>query len=599
MDIELLNKNSYSTFDAFSLRDLIVDRLNRGKVFTDQNYQGSNLSALIDVVSYTFSTLLFYLNKTSSESMFSESQLYENMNRIVKILNYNPVGRLGQNVPFKITANNSLTKGNYTIPRYSYINVGGTVYSINQDITFTKLTDDIETIDNIANTYLTYQGMYQEYPEYTATGISNEILYLALAEDVYIDHFNIDVYVKYNNTNKWVKWNRTTELFLNQANDEVYEIRFNENKRYEIKFGDDVNGKRLNQNDKVSIFYLKIDKDTVGIGPNALANSSLYSFNTINYLNILNDTSIIYENFLTRADLKNVSFDNDYPSTVFSLEENVDSIRKNAPKALRTQNRLVTALDYEIFLKTNFGSILSEFKVVNNDNYLKNYIKYLFDIGLNEPQKDNRILFNQIKFSNSCNFNNLYVYMVPKNELQQYLTPPQKEIIVNGLMDHKTLTSNIVPMDPVYMIIDFYIKKTGEIIQPQNSQLSRLRITKELTSRRSDSAIKTDIEKVFKKYFNREVNKLGQIIDIYKLSTDLLNIESVEKIETYRTDINDSVEGLSFIVWNSVYPELDSKVYSQNLQFENFKYPVFYNIQDLFSRIDIVEKTGSIKAADF
>ena len=64
MDINLLNKNSYVSFDAVALRDLIIDRLNRGKVFTDQNYQGSNMSAFIDVISFTFSTLLFYLNKS-------------------------------------------------------------------------------------------------------------------------------------------------------------------------------------------------------------------------------------------------------------------------------------------------------------------------------------------------------------------------------------------------------------------------------------------------------------------------------------------------------------------------------------------------------
>ena len=70
MDNNLLNKNSYLSFDALSLRDLVIDRLNRGKVFTDQNYQGSNLSSLLDVISFTFGTLLYYLNKTSSESMF-------------------------------------------------------------------------------------------------------------------------------------------------------------------------------------------------------------------------------------------------------------------------------------------------------------------------------------------------------------------------------------------------------------------------------------------------------------------------------------------------------------------------------------------------
>jgi hypothetical protein len=599
MDINLLNKNSYVSFDAVALRDLIIDRLNRGKVFTDQNYQGSNMSAFIDVISFTFSTLLFYLNKTSSESMFSESQIYENMNRVVKILNYNPVGRIGQSVPYKITATNSLSAGNYTIPRYSFISIGGDNYTVNQDITFTKFTNNEEVIENIANTYLAYQGTYQEYPIYTSAGVENEIVYLSLSDDIYVDHFNIDVYVKYSETNKWTKWNRCSELFLFTANDNVYEVRFNENKRYEIKFGDDINGKKLNKGDQVLIYFLNVKKGSVGIGPNALNNSSIVPFNSINYINILNDTSAVYENYLTQDQLKQVKLNNDYPSNVFSDEENVDSIRKNAPKTFRSQYRLVTSTDYESFLKTNYSGFLSDLKVVSNENYLKNYIKYLYDIGLNEPQKDNRILFNQIKFSTSCNFNNLYVYMVPKNKMQQYLTPPQKEIIVNALEENKTLTSQIIPMDPVYVYIDFYLQKAGETISPINNEFTRIKITKSLNSRRADSAIKADIESIFKKYFGRGINKLGQIIDIYQIATDILNIESVEKIQTYRTDIDVLVEGLSFIFWNSVYPESDSQVTSQNIQLENFKFPIFNNIENLFSRIDIMEKTNSIKAADF
>jgi hypothetical protein len=599
MEDNFLNKNSYVSFDATSLRDLLIDRLNRGKVFTDQNYQGSNLSSLLDVVSFTFSTLMFYLNKTSSESMFSESQIYENMNRIVKILNYNPIGRLGQTVPYKIIVGSIIEAGNYTIPRYSYINVGGTFYSINQDTTFTKLTNQDETIDAIANTYLAYQGLYDEYPLYTASGVENEIIFLSLNDDVYIDHFNIDVYVKNYGTDKWVKWTRSSELFLHASDDTVYEIRFNHNKKYEIKFGDNINGKQLNQNDEVVIYYLKVNDKTTGIGPNALGESSLISYNSIKYVNILNDTSTIYENFLTPYQLNYVKLNNDYPSTIFTPEENVDSIRKNAPKNFRSQYRLITSNDYESFLRSNYSLFLADLKAVNNENYLANHIKYLYDIGLSEPQKDNRILFNQVKFANSCNFNNIYIYMVPKNELQQFITPPQKEIILNGLQETKTLTSKIVPMDPVYIYIDFYIEKVDEYPTPNNINLSKLIITKSANSRRSDSAIKSDVEKIFKNYFSRTVNTLGQIIDIYQLSTDILNIESIERIQTYRSDTDSYIEGISFIFWNYTYPESDAKVHSQNIQLENFKYPIFNNIQNIFSRMEITEKNTVIKAADF
>ena len=58
--------NAYASFDAQSMRDLILDRLNNNSDigFTDQNYEGSNLNAIIDIIGYSFHTLMFYLNQT-------------------------------------------------------------------------------------------------------------------------------------------------------------------------------------------------------------------------------------------------------------------------------------------------------------------------------------------------------------------------------------------------------------------------------------------------------------------------------------------------------------------------------------------------------
>ena len=85
-----LPDKAYTSFDATSLRDFIINRLTEQGTFTDQIYRGSNMSSFIDVIAYSFHTLLFYLNRTSTESMFTETTIYENINRIVKMLNYNP-----------------------------------------------------------------------------------------------------------------------------------------------------------------------------------------------------------------------------------------------------------------------------------------------------------------------------------------------------------------------------------------------------------------------------------------------------------------------------------------------------------------------------
>jgi len=71
-----IEQDGYVAFDAISLKDLIIERMNQQQVFTDQNYEGSNLSAIIDIVAYSYHVLIYYLNKNSSESNFSQAELY-------------------------------------------------------------------------------------------------------------------------------------------------------------------------------------------------------------------------------------------------------------------------------------------------------------------------------------------------------------------------------------------------------------------------------------------------------------------------------------------------------------------------------------------
>ena len=116
-----LPQDAYVAFDATTLKDFIVQRLNENEKFTDQNYEGSNLAAVIDIIAYSYHVLLFYLNNTAAEVDFNQATLYENMNRIVKLIGYKPTGKQTSVVPIKAVAGQGLTKGNYTIRKYSYV----------------------------------------------------------------------------------------------------------------------------------------------------------------------------------------------------------------------------------------------------------------------------------------------------------------------------------------------------------------------------------------------------------------------------------------------------------------------------------------------
>jgi len=49
-----VSKNEYVAFDALSLREFIKTRLNETNLFTDQNYEGSNITAINNIIRIHF-----------------------------------------------------------------------------------------------------------------------------------------------------------------------------------------------------------------------------------------------------------------------------------------------------------------------------------------------------------------------------------------------------------------------------------------------------------------------------------------------------------------------------------------------------------------
>jgi len=408
--------NSYAAFDASNLKSLMIQRLNEGGVFTDQIYEGSNFNSLLDVIAYSYNVLLFYLNKTASESQYSQAQLYENMNRIVKALSYNPVGNQTSVLSFNATAPASLPPDAYTIPRFSYITANGITYSFINDATFIKSTSQNEPLVQLSDSTLLYQGIFVEYPLYIATGQPFEQFSLAAVSpdnnNEIIDHSSIQVFVQDSN-GTFTQWTRTNSLYLEGPNSKSYECRFGETQRYIIKFGNGVYGKQLGQGERVAVYYLKSDGTRGEVGPNAINNNTLFLYNTPQFNAIYNNIKT-QQNYITSPEAALLQITNSSPSTLFSTLENSENIRNNAANTFKTQYRLITTQDFETYIKANFNNLIFDVKAVNNWDYLAEHMRYLYSIGLKAPNNDSRVLLNQVMFADSCDFNNIYIYLVPK-----------------------------------------------------------------------------------------------------------------------------------------------------------------------------------------
>lgn len=589
-----LPKDAYLTFDSNSLVEHINNRLSEEGVVTDHLYPGSYLSTLIDIVALSYNNLIYYLNRTSTESLFAESQKYENINRITKLLGYNPIGYQSSVLSFSCSADTGYDNDSlYTIPMFSYINLGGISYSFNKNVTiYRSLSSEVELLTDFSDNNLLFQGRFIEYPIYTAIGDDNESLVLTQGDNVIIDHFNIFVFVKDATTNNWRQWERTNSLYLESSNNEKYQVRLNENGRYEISFGNDINGKRLNPNDKVAIYYLKSDGKTGEIAANSLASGKLVIFQTTQFLEIFGDINIDNLTILPNSQTANLLFNNRSASTYFSDYESVESIRRNAPSTFRSQYRLVTEIDFESYIKTNFSNLVHDVKTINNAEYLSKYMKYFYDLGISMPNQTSRALFNQIGYADSCNFNNAYIFIVPKvfkegNTFNSFLNPSIKQLIISSMNSIKLLTSEPIIMDPIFISFGFGLPLTGESPSVDDISNSKLMIEKDSLSRRDSNAIKSDVVKILKDYFSRENIKMGATIDISYLTGEILSINGVKSVYTKRTD-DESVkyEGISMIRWNPVYSS-DIELINKNKTLDIFQYAYFNNYDKIEKYIEI------------
>jgi hypothetical protein len=598
-----LPTDGYVAFDATSLKSLINTRLNANNVFTDQNFEGSNISSVIDIIAYAYHVLIFYLNRTSSESTFTTAELYENINKIVKLISYSPVGYQTSILSFLANATDSLLPGIYTIPRYSYFTLNGVNYSFNQDVTFAKTTSGAEALSDLQENNLLYQGSYIQYPTYTATGEPFEVLTVTVVDSTgvndIIDHFNVDVYVKDNSvtTPKWVRWSPTQSLYLERSNSLVYEIRLNENQRYEIRFGNNVTGKKLNKNDEVAVYYLKSNGASGEVGPGVLNGNRLFFYNTPQFSKIKADTTPSNLSLITVPQAAALEFSNIDTSTKFVDIESVDSIKNNASNTFRAQYRLITSNDFINYVSKNYSNIISSVQAVNNWDYISGHLKYYFDLGVDKPNLQSRVLFNQVKFSDSCNFNNVYIYSVPKLEKltslttrASYLNSAQKQLLLNDLQQVKLTTAEIIINDPVYVAIDIGILFPGEKLTPVVADNTYIEILREVTSKRNPESLKQQIKNIFANYFSTSKDNLGGTISLTDITNQILALEGVRAINTVRTENGTkiTIPGISLLIYNPVYSDTDIQITTQDSKLPYFKFPFLNNVLDFADKITVI-----------
>lgn len=594
-----LPQNAYANFDALSLRDFMIEQLSQNTDFTDQIYSGSNLNAIIEILAYYNHTLLFYLNQTATEGLYSQANLYENMNNIVKLIDYKPTGKQTSIIPLEATAKAELSTGSYKLRKYSYFLVDNIQYTLLDDVSFEKTLPVDEFIQTIADNTIAYQGKIGEYPLYTAEGETFEKITVAVDNIVdkkdtrFISHGTISVYVKEGETGTWVEYSEVESLFLSPIKGRNYESRLNENGHYVIKFGNDNFGRQLVEGDEVAIYYILSDNEKGVITSGALNGKKIFQYNTSRFSQIYDDINIDASNIVDNSTSALLTFNNTANSTTPSDEEGVEDIRENSSLFLSNQIRLVTTEDYEAYYKKTLPSVLNDIKVVDNEIFQSSYINYFYDICI-DPNKVNRVLLNQVNYANSCDFNNVNVFCVPPftvtvdGQYPEFLSNNFKSVIKNSAVDNKMLSHEIVPRDPVYIAFDLGFSSSSVNVDIRDNTI--LRVTRERNNKVSKENLKRSVYDIIIDFFSSSNNGLGQTIQLTDMVSSILSLDGVRTLTTTNLDEESKFEGISFITWNPLFEGSDNNLVNQSTTLEFFKFPYLYAPNALINKIEIVDE---------
>ena len=322
---------NFTNLDFDQIRTSIRDYLRANSNFTDYDFEGSNLSVLLDVLAYNTYIASYNANMISNEVFIDSATLRENVVSLAKNIGYVPRSRraASANITFSVdTTVSSTTPSTITLKSGTVCTTSSTlgnisyIFSIPDDVTV-PVVNGIASFDNIK----VYEGSYQKT---FFTVDSNNPNQRFILENVNIDSSLIRVFVRDNATSSGIrKYNLSTDLFEINSESKVFFLQEIEDQRYELIFGDGVFGKKLSDQNYIEVSYVV----TNGENGNGLA-----SFNfggrliDNNGLVITSGISLITPNTASDGG---------------SEIESVSSIKKYAPRIYASQNRAVTSNDYE------------------------------------------------------------------------------------------------------------------------------------------------------------------------------------------------------------------------------------------------------------
>jgi hypothetical protein len=326
-----------ANLDFEDIKNALKDYLRAQSDFTDYDFDGSALSVLIDTLAYNTYYTAFNTNLVVNELFIDSATLRDNVVAIAKQLGYRPKSITSPvaYVSFTVNYTNPTTDTELILKKGT-----GFIASFDNNIY------QYVTLDDIKAQVVNQTAVFTNVPVREGTQITNTfVVNTALKSQRFIlDNQNIDtntIRVKVFPTGGSFNEEYLVSDNILGVNGEskIFFLDEIEDERYEILFGDGVIGKKLDNGARVEISYIT----TAGPETNGVK-------------------TFVFSGVLENPDgvsptLFEVTINSTIASSGGEEMESISKIRFNAPKSYGTQNRAVTASDYDAIVRNIYPAV--------------------------------------------------------------------------------------------------------------------------------------------------------------------------------------------------------------------------------------------------
>ena len=328
---------NFTNLDFEQVKTSLIEYLRSNSNFTDYDFEGSNLSTIIDLLAYNTYITSYNANMVANEVFIDSATLRENVVSLARNIGYLPKSRKAatSSVSFFVNTTNiqpapasiTLNRGTVATSQGSFAGVSGS-FCILDDIT-------VPVVNNIAT--------FNDVPVYEGTFLTKNFTYNAqnpfqkfILPNAGVDTELMRVSVKASESSTAsTKYALQDSLFYVGSDSKVFYLQEVEDERYELIFGDGIFGKKLEEGNYITVRYLVTNGDAGNGLSNFAFNGRLTYVRDGQEYTVSSGISLLTTEFSSRGG---------------SSIESVDSIKKYAPRIYASQNRAVTADDYETLI---------------------------------------------------------------------------------------------------------------------------------------------------------------------------------------------------------------------------------------------------------